>query len=312
MQGKRALLVVVVLLAVAAIASARTWKDRNGKSMQAEFVRMQGRTVLLKVGGVRIVRIAFDELSDGDQSFLREELERRGEGDQIPASRASAKGHTRDETDKRNADQPPARAAGPVGNGAGASAGGGVSTRPPFGGASAGPRFSGGAAGPTGRAPRPRQPTAVAPQAAIGPGLDGSSVVPDPGFRPAARESTIGAGPAPQDPMAGLSVDRVPPPAPSAARPGPGASAGGYSGTPPLLGYQMVYKCSKCSREVPRTTKVCPGCGAHFGENTKPNWWTGVGVRKPDPEKLGEAIGTLLGALIGVFIIFRFTRKRKS
>ena len=66
-------LIAAALIAVGnAPALARPWTNRAGKTIEADFVRLDGDKVVLLVGG-KETPVALDQLSDADQKFAREQ-----------------------------------------------------------------------------------------------------------------------------------------------------------------------------------------------------------------------------------------------
>lgn len=61
-----------LVAAAAAPVLARPWTNRAGKTIEADFVRLEGDKVVLLVGGKETF-VALDQLSDADQQFAREQ-----------------------------------------------------------------------------------------------------------------------------------------------------------------------------------------------------------------------------------------------
>jgi hypothetical protein len=53
-----------------AVAAARPWTNRQGKTIEAEFVRLEGDQVVLLVDG-KEARVGLDTLSDADQAYVK-------------------------------------------------------------------------------------------------------------------------------------------------------------------------------------------------------------------------------------------------
>ncbi len=71
MQSKLLLAVLfAVIVGLAGTAAARTWKDRTGRTLEADFVRLNGDKVVLSVNG-RDVEVELSKLSDEDQEVAR-------------------------------------------------------------------------------------------------------------------------------------------------------------------------------------------------------------------------------------------------
>src|SRR5439155_11948325 len=64
---------------------ARVFTDKNGKQINADFVRMQNGMVYLKPANkyAQATGFSFYEFSEPDQQWLRALLEKRGQADQI-------------------------------------------------------------------------------------------------------------------------------------------------------------------------------------------------------------------------------------
>lgn len=54
------------------VAEARQWTDRNGRTISANYVRVDGETVILQQGN-KVLRVPIDSLSDGDQEFVKKQ-----------------------------------------------------------------------------------------------------------------------------------------------------------------------------------------------------------------------------------------------
>lgn len=64
---------LAICFAAAQIAAARTWTNRDGKSTEATFVRINGTTVVLLRGNKPLL-IPITDLSDADQEYVREQV----------------------------------------------------------------------------------------------------------------------------------------------------------------------------------------------------------------------------------------------
>lgn len=82
MKPARLLLVLIIML-VASTALARIWTDKFGKTVNAKFVRFFDGNVVLQQG-VKVIKVPFEELSEKDQDFVRELLEKKGQADLLP------------------------------------------------------------------------------------------------------------------------------------------------------------------------------------------------------------------------------------
>lgn len=72
------LAIFTVCVTVTCFAAARTWTDRTGKyRVEAEFVRFEDSKVVLKTSDGRVVAVLANRLSDADQQWVRNELQRR-------------------------------------------------------------------------------------------------------------------------------------------------------------------------------------------------------------------------------------------
>lgn len=71
------LLALIALLASTGGASAREWTDINGRTMEAEFHKLDGKVVVVLRGG-RYIRIPLARLSAADQEFVRQQKVRPG------------------------------------------------------------------------------------------------------------------------------------------------------------------------------------------------------------------------------------------
>ncbi|MEN8695342.1 MAG: SHD1 domain-containing protein [Akkermansiaceae bacterium] len=61
---------VLGFLMIQMCASARTWTDVKGRTIEGELVRVEAEIAVIKVNG-REFRIPFQKLSEKDQEFLR-------------------------------------------------------------------------------------------------------------------------------------------------------------------------------------------------------------------------------------------------
>jgi hypothetical protein len=96
--NKRILLAAAVLVLSACITplSAREWSDRFGNSTSAKFVRVHDGQVVLLRGG-KVIMVPFNDLVDGDQRYVREQLEREGQVHLLPAAPRHAAAETGDD-----------------------------------------------------------------------------------------------------------------------------------------------------------------------------------------------------------------------
>jgi DNA-directed RNA polymerase subunit RPC12/RpoP len=77
------ILVLLSFFAVVASSEARTWTDAQGRTVEAEFVRMHsGKVVLMR--GNKPLTVPYDTLSPDDQEFVLQEMEKDGKGKSIP------------------------------------------------------------------------------------------------------------------------------------------------------------------------------------------------------------------------------------
>lgn len=68
---KRFLLHGVISLGLLATAPARTWTSSDGRTLEGDFVRVEGEVAVLKVKG-KMIRVPFSKLSEKDVAFLKE------------------------------------------------------------------------------------------------------------------------------------------------------------------------------------------------------------------------------------------------
>ena len=89
MRSSALMLIAVVLLGVCtSIVHARQWTDNQGRAIEARFVRMhEGSVVLMK--GKKVLKVDFYQLSEADQQYLRDELDKMGLSYQILPPRAN-------------------------------------------------------------------------------------------------------------------------------------------------------------------------------------------------------------------------------
>jgi hypothetical protein len=86
---RRSVCLAVCVLLFAAPAFARTWNDTEGHSVEGDFVRvLKGKVVINSAG--RMIQVPFGHLVEEDQDFVREELEKHGLGNQLPARKKKA------------------------------------------------------------------------------------------------------------------------------------------------------------------------------------------------------------------------------
>jgi hypothetical protein len=69
----------------------RTWTDRFGVKSSGKFVRMDGNNVVLN-RGTRVITVPFENLSDGDQEYVRELLISQGKESEIPSDTSGGGG----------------------------------------------------------------------------------------------------------------------------------------------------------------------------------------------------------------------------
>ncbi len=69
----------------------RTWTDRFGNKSSGKFVRVDGNDVVLS-RGARVVTVAFGNLSEADQEYVRSVLTSQGKEDAIPSATAGGTG----------------------------------------------------------------------------------------------------------------------------------------------------------------------------------------------------------------------------
>jgi hypothetical protein len=79
---------VAVALSISA-AAARTWTDTQGRTTEAEFVRIFNGNAVFQRGN-QVVKVPFANLSADDQSFIRAELKRKGQEDLLPPAPAES------------------------------------------------------------------------------------------------------------------------------------------------------------------------------------------------------------------------------
>jgi hypothetical protein len=106
-------LVIFLLLFSGSALHARVWTDRQGRQIEAQFVRVRGENVVLQRGAKPLV-IALKELCDEDQEYLKEltkgkggpkspETEKSddegGKSSSVPAAVKPKKSQTADESD---------------------------------------------------------------------------------------------------------------------------------------------------------------------------------------------------------------------
>ncbi len=70
-------------------AFARTWNDTDGHSVEGEFVRVVKGKVVIDVSG-RMIQVPFGHLINDDQDYVREQLQAKGLGGQLPAKKKTA------------------------------------------------------------------------------------------------------------------------------------------------------------------------------------------------------------------------------
>lgn len=73
----------LVVVAPSADAESRTWTSTDGKTLEAEFVRVDGDRVLVNRDG-RTVPIPLERLSDADRKWVAEQKDTRGSDDRPP------------------------------------------------------------------------------------------------------------------------------------------------------------------------------------------------------------------------------------
>ena len=67
------------------VIQTRTWTDRFGNKSSGKFIRVDGNDVVMKAG-TKVLTVAFANLSDGDQEYVREILTSQGKEDAIPSA----------------------------------------------------------------------------------------------------------------------------------------------------------------------------------------------------------------------------------
>jgi len=96
---KNSLLIILMLLS---IVSARTWENSEGKKIEAEFVKVEGESVFLKMKGKEF-KIAIDSLSAADQAFIAEKSQKTANKEvaqKKPVKPAKKKGKSKIHLDK--------------------------------------------------------------------------------------------------------------------------------------------------------------------------------------------------------------------
>ena len=72
----------IFVLVFTAAASGRTWTDKQGKTINAKFVRLVKEDVVLKGG--KVFRVPFSQLSVQDQGYVAEQLDKQRKGHLLP------------------------------------------------------------------------------------------------------------------------------------------------------------------------------------------------------------------------------------
>lgn len=318
-----AMAIVLFLVCIAtAEAKYRTWTDAQDRTVTAEFVRINNGNVVLKQNNGKVISVPFYSLSDDDQEFVRELLEAKGQGSQVPRKRPSGF----DLSTQKNAPGVPLGAGNmPLGaNAAGANAGGAA---PPLGGPGRMPPGMNAAGGHQAGAPFPGGPLTPPGTTPNGgtltpPGMPGAPLGSNPaGVNPAGTPGSYpGAGMMPgmnprsgTTPMPGTNGPGMPPLGSTYPQNNSSPPAGPIGVSPvtpgmggpgvPQMQWVETKTCEKCKKEVPSTSKAgdhCPHCGTYWGYETGQNGTKtyAVGYRA------GKVIGGIifLLALVGTGI----------
>src|SRR5206468_542560 len=84
------ILFAVLLLGSGANAWARTWTSIDGRKLEADFDHIEGKVIMLKVAGGKVVSIPLERFSAADLAFARQQPEKAkdntSEAEQKPAS----------------------------------------------------------------------------------------------------------------------------------------------------------------------------------------------------------------------------------
>lgn len=75
---------IVVGVCCIAVGEVRTWTDNEGRTAQAEFVGLDGDTLMLRKGS-STMRVPLSAFSEGDQQYVREQVEKSKEDEQRKA-----------------------------------------------------------------------------------------------------------------------------------------------------------------------------------------------------------------------------------
>jgi len=71
---------ILLLITLTVSAEARTWTAKTGQTVDGEFVKLEGETVVIQLSSDRQARIKLDLLSDTDQQFVQNAT-KKGDGD---------------------------------------------------------------------------------------------------------------------------------------------------------------------------------------------------------------------------------------
>ena len=287
----------------------RVWTDTAGRKTTGKFVRVFGDKVVISRSGGPIT-IGFYELSEADQTYVRELLASRGEENIIPEPPSATA-----PVDAEN--RPPG--AGPV---PGNRAGGGM--RPGGFGPMDGPNGTGRGRPPPGLAPGTPQP--------IQPRTSETGSRPPPGLgAPGPPESTFPGPAAPASPPVEPAVPphvASPPDYPSSAEQGQPSAPTVHSPPDPMYqppdpgagAFQRVPICSNCQRQVSESEakgKRCPHCGAlwvfdqyHTGSGSSSGSAAGSGSSTSQSplsgaatERTVRAVILIVAAVVGVVVV---------
>ncbi len=75
--GKTLCLAWLIFFLAGPAVFARVWTDRQGRQIDAQFVRLRGESVVLQKG-IKPIVVPFSEFCDEDQEYLREQTKGKG------------------------------------------------------------------------------------------------------------------------------------------------------------------------------------------------------------------------------------------
>jgi hypothetical protein len=290
----------------AAVAKIRSWKDDQGKTIRAKFIRVYSGNVVL-MQGRKTVQCPIANLSLEDQDYLRELLTARGEGDLMPSPEQLAAARQRGSSEGGAAGYAASGYGGGYAPSTGSEPAGSAAMSTP-GATPYNPESysTGSVASSAPSIPDRPEPSSYTPEEYnAGNPSSGSSGYSGYGGSYPAHDATAGASSygssmtsgypgstevASATPASSYTSGISPPSGPFTMGPTLETQVGGQT--------QIEYYCSSCGKPVPEhINDRCPHCGIRFDYVEQPD-----GSRKYNSHYFVSSIGGVIAVIIGVVI----------